>query len=112
MLSAIMEDRYAHNADEIAKQLDARYNQSKAGIQAKIDELREENEKEIQAQASITPQAPAPDESDANAPQTDEQPDSADEGASDSTDAVGNSEAEAPATEEAPEEKEQEKSEE
>ena len=112
MLSAIMEDRYAHNADEIAKQLDARYNQSKAGIQAKIDELREENEKEIQAQASITPQAPTPDEPDADAPQTVEQPDPADEGASDSTDAVGNPEAEAPATEEAPEEKEQEKSEE
>ena len=59
MLSAIMEDRYSHNVDEIAKQLDARYSQSKAGIQAKIDELREENEKEIQSQAAISPDAQA-----------------------------------------------------
>lgn len=73
MLSAIMEDRYAHNAEEIAKQLDARYNQSKAGIQAKIDELREENEKEIQSRAAISPAedsdaAPAPKESDSAEP--------------------------------------------
>ena len=67
MLSAIMEDRYAHNVDEIAKQLDARYSQSKAGIQAKIDELREENDKEVQSQAAVTPDAKPDEAPDAHA---------------------------------------------
>lgn len=57
MLSLIMEDRFANTKEDIAKALDARYNQSKAGIAAKIDELREENEKEKRAQDSIKPTA-------------------------------------------------------
>lgn len=112
MLNTIMEDRYAHNAEDIARQLDARYSQSKASIKAKIDELREENEKEIQAQAAVTPPVPTPEELDNEASQPAEQTDSAVEDASGSTETVGNPEAEAPATEEAPEEKEQKQSEE
>lgn len=57
MLSLIMEDRFANTKEDIAKALDARYNQSKAGIVAKIDELRAENEKEKSAQDSIKPTA-------------------------------------------------------
>lgn len=72
MLSAIMEDRYAHRVDEISKQLDARYSQSKAGIQAKIDELREENEKEIQSQAAVSPDTEADSDPDSPAEEIEE----------------------------------------
>lgn len=68
-----MGDRYAHQSAEIAKTLDARYNQSKAGIQAKIDELRAETEKEKQAQDFVAPQDPIPEEV-TDAPQQDPEP--------------------------------------
>lgn len=55
MLNAILEERYSPDVDEMKKNLDARYNQSKSSIKAKIDELREENEKEKQAQKSVQP---------------------------------------------------------
>lgn len=55
MLSLIMDDRFANTKDDIAKSLDARYNQSKAGIVAKIEELRAENEKEKKEQDAVKP---------------------------------------------------------
>lgn len=58
MLSAIMDERYANQVDEIAKSLDARYNLSKTNIQSKIDELREENAKE-KGSPAISPTEPA-----------------------------------------------------
>lgn len=42
MLDTVMKERYPHNSEEIAKTLDARYNQSKSNIQSQIDALREE----------------------------------------------------------------------
>ena len=66
MLSAIMEDRYAHNVEEISKSLDARYNQSKSGIQAKIDELREENEREKESQEAVAPKDEPKDEAESD----------------------------------------------
>lgn len=53
MLNTVMEERYPHNAEEIAKSLDARYNQSKSNIQSQIDTLREEIRKEQAAQAEV-----------------------------------------------------------
>mgnify|MGYP001027645110 CR=1 FL=1 len=102
MLSAVMEDRYAHNVEEIAKQLDARYSQSKAGIQAKIDELREENEKEIQSQAAVTPDA-EPDET-PDAPTNEVSEEIADAGEAEPTENAEVEETEAPSVPDAPEE--------
>lgn len=53
MLNTVMEERYPHNAEEIAKSLDARYNQSKSNIQSQIDTLRKEIRKEQAAQAEV-----------------------------------------------------------
>lgn len=55
MLNTVMEERYPHNAEEIAKTLDARYNQSKSNIQSQIDALREEIRKEQAAQVEVQP---------------------------------------------------------
>lgn len=60
MLSLIMDDRFSNTKEDIAKSLDARYNQSKAGIAAKIDELRAEIDKEKKAQDAIKPTAEEP----------------------------------------------------
>jgi len=54
MLNVIMEERYAHKSEEIAKALDTQYNQSKCNIQSKIDALREEILKEKESRGEPT----------------------------------------------------------